>query len=98
MGRRATAGTIVAELVQLAVPALQAAERETPRTGPGDKPAIPDWVMAGLIMIALLKRKKTKSAQYRFLSEHRAEVARWLGIACTERPSACRGMWPSPKG
>src|SRR5436309_13860926 len=79
MGRRARAGTILAELTKLAVPLLKAAERESPRTGPGDKPVIPDWLMAGLIMIALLKRKKTKSAQYRFLHEHRAAVAEWLG-------------------
>jgi hypothetical protein len=79
MGRRARAGTILAELVKLAVPLLKAAERESPRTGPGDKPVIPDWLMAGLIMIALLKRKKAKSAQYRFLHEHRAAVAQWLG-------------------
>jgi len=78
MGRRATAGTILAELVKLALPSLQAAEREAPRTGPGDKPVIPDWLMAGLIMIVLLKRKKTKSAQYRFLAEHQPEVAQWL--------------------
>jgi hypothetical protein len=81
MGRRAKAGTVLAELVKLAVPLLQAAERESPRTGPGDKPDIPDWVMAGLIMIAVLKKKKTKSAQYRFLEEHRREIGQWLGNA-----------------
>jgi hypothetical protein len=79
MGRRARAGTILAELAKLAVPLLKAAEQEAPRTGPGDRPDIPDWLMAGLIMIALLKRKKTKSAQYRFLDEHRAALAEWLG-------------------
>jgi hypothetical protein len=68
----------LAELVKLALPSLRTAERATPRTGPGDKPAIPDWLMAGLIMIVLLKRKKTKSSQYRFLVEHQAEVAGWL--------------------
>jgi hypothetical protein len=35
--------------------------------------------MATLIMIAILKRRKSKSAQYRFLSAHRAELATWLG-------------------
>ena len=79
MGRRAQAGTCVATLVQMAVPVLQAAERQCPRTGPGDKPDYPDWWMAGLIMIAVLHKKKTKSAQYRFLSGRRAEVLNWLG-------------------
>ena len=35
--------------------------------------------MAVLIMIAVLKRKKSKSAQYRYLSEHRSEIAEWVG-------------------
>jgi hypothetical protein len=79
MGQRAKAGTLVVELVKLAVPTLQEAERHAPRTGPGDKPVIPDWVMAALIMIALMHKKKTKSAQFRFLSERRPLIATWLG-------------------
>jgi hypothetical protein len=79
MGKRAKAGTLLPELVKMAIPSLQAAERQCPRTGPGDKPKIPDWVMAGLIMIAVLKKKKTKSAQYRFLQEQHREIAVWLG-------------------
>jgi hypothetical protein len=81
MGKRAKAGTLLSELVKLAIPSLQAAERQYPRTGPGDKPDIPDWVIAGFIMIALLKNKKSKSAQYRCLFEHRREIADWLGYA-----------------
>lgn len=79
MGRRATAGTRVAVLVRMALPFLKEAERQCPRTGPGDKPFYPDWWMAALIMIALLHKKKSKSAQYRFLCEHRAQVDAWLG-------------------
>jgi len=79
MGKRATEGTCVRALVQLAVPLLKAAQQQCPRTGPGAKPDIPDWVMAGLIMIVMIKKKKTKAAQYRFLSEHRREIADWLG-------------------
>jgi hypothetical protein len=58
---------------------VQRAERECPRTGPGRKPDIPDWVLAVLIMVAVLKRKKSKSAQYRFLSEHRCDLKAWMG-------------------
>src|ERR1700680_1226260 len=79
MGKRATAGTCLASLVRMGVPLCQQAERECPRTGPGCKPQIPDWVMAVLIMVAVLKQKKTKSAQYRFVREHRRELAEWLG-------------------
>ena len=81
MARRATAGACLASLVKMAVPLCQRAERECPRTGPGRKPEIPDWVMAVLIMVAVLKRKKTKSAQYRFLEAHRPELQAWLGTS-----------------
>jgi hypothetical protein len=79
MGKRAREGTCVRALVRMAVPLLKAAEQQCPRTGPGAKPDIPDWVMAGLIMIVMIKKKKSKAAQYRFLSEHRREIADWLG-------------------
>jgi Transposase DDE domain len=81
MGKRAKAGTEMEALVRMAVPILQEAERRCPRTGRGDKPDIPDWLMAGLIMIALLKRRKSKSAQYRFLEEQQAVLGGWLGNA-----------------
>jgi len=79
MAKRAKEGTCLRALVQAAVPVLTAAEQQCPRTGPGAKPDIPDWVMAGLIMIAILKKKKTKAAQYRFLSGQRRDIADWLG-------------------
>ena len=81
MGKRATDGTLVSELVRLAVPLLQEAERRAPRTGPGAKPVLPDWLLAGLIMIGVLHKKKSKSAQFRFLCERRRECAEWLGVS-----------------
>ena len=81
MGQRAKAGTCLASLVKMAVPLCQRAERECPRTGPGRKPEIPDWVLAVFIMVAVLKRKKSKSGQYRFLKEHRRELKAWLGTS-----------------
>jgi|SRR5688572_21401837 len=79
MGKRAKAGTCLASLVKMAVPLCQRAERECPRTGPGRKPEIADWILAVLIMVAVLKHKKSKSAQYRYLDEHRRELQEWLG-------------------
>jgi hypothetical protein len=79
MGRPAKAGPCLKRVVALAIPLLQAAERACPRQGRGAKPTIPDWLIAALIMIALLKKKKTKSAQYRFLRGRQAEIAGWLG-------------------
>ncbi len=80
MGQRAKAGTCLATLVKMAIPLCQQAEHRCPRTGPGKPPDFPDWMMAILIMVAILKRKKTKSAQYRFLAEHRRDLKAWLGM------------------
>jgi len=82
MGKRTTAGTCLQALVKMATPLLQEAERRCPRTGPGAKPDIPDWFIGLLIMIAVLKRKKSKSAQFRFVTDEPnrrliAEGARW---------------------
>lgn len=85
MGKRARAGTFWPELVRLGVESLRTAECRFPRTGPGAKPEIPDWVMAALIMIALLNKKKSKSGQFRFLCARRAQIAIELG--CAEFPS-----------
>lgn len=82
MGKRATAGTCLSALVKMAVPLLQEAERQCPRTGPGAKPKIPDWFIGVLIMTAVVRRKKSKSAQFRFLSE--PEVRRQI-LAVTGR-------------
>jgi hypothetical protein len=82
MGQRAKAGACLASLVKMAMPLCQRAERECPRTGPGRKPDIPDWVLAVLIMVAVLKRKKSKSAQYRFLREHRLRLCGWMECDC----------------
>ena len=80
MGTRARAGTCLATLVRMATPLCQQAERQCPRTGPGKPPEYPDWMMAVLIMVAILERRKTKSAQYRFLTEHRRDLQAWLGM------------------
>jgi hypothetical protein len=80
MGKRALARLPLQALVQLAVPLLKRAEQESPRAGPGRPPVIPDWVLGAFIMVAVLKLKKSKSAQYRFLCEHRDLLAEWLGV------------------
>ncbi len=78
MGKRANAGTCLRSLVKMALPLCQQAERECPRTGPGRKPEIPDWVVAVLIMVGVAKRRKSKSAQFRFLYENRKELLDWM--------------------
>jgi hypothetical protein len=63
----------------MAVPVFKQAEEQNPRSGRGDKPTVPDWFMAVLIMIGVLKKKKSKSAQFRHLSELQPQIAAWTG-------------------
>jgi hypothetical protein len=69
MGKRAQAGTSWEALVAMAIPLLQEAERHCPRTGPGAKPVVPDWLIGVSIMVAVVNRKKSKAAQFRFLTD-----------------------------
>ena len=80
MPARATDGTCLAKLVRMAIPLCRAAQTQCPRMGPGRPPDFDDWKMAILIMVAILKNRKSKSAQYRFLQEHRRKLRRWLAL------------------
>jgi hypothetical protein len=82
MARPSKAATPLPDLLRLVIPSCQQAERLCPRTGPGRRPRIPDWLLAVLITVAVLHRKKTKSAQYRFLCARRADLAAALGRDC----------------
>ena len=77
---RATDGTCLGTLVKMAIPICRAAQRHCPRAGPGRPPDFDDWKMAILIMIAVFKKRKSKSAQYRFLYAHRHKLQRWLRL------------------
>src|SRR5262245_26685258 len=81
MARRRTPTTPLQELMQLALPVCQQAQQQHPYRGPGRPATIPEWFLAVLIMVAILRRKKTKSAQYRYLVAHRSELCRWAGGA-----------------
>ena len=80
MVARATDGTCLAKLVKLAIPICRAAQSQCPRAGPGRPPNFDDWKMALLILIAILSRRKSKSAQYRFVLSHRHKLSRWLSL------------------
>ncbi len=77
---RAKEGTCLAKLVRMAMPICQQAARAVCRTGPGRRPEIPEWVLMVLIMVAVLKGRKSKSSQYRYLAAHRDELLAWLDV------------------
>jgi hypothetical protein len=64
----------------MAIPICQAAQSQCPRRGPGHPPEFEDWQIAVLILVGVLKRRKSKSAQYRFLHEHQAMLQHWLKL------------------
>ena len=71
MSRRAMEGTCLPALVRMAISLCRAAEQECPRSGRGRPPDYADWKITVLILVAVIKKRKSKSAQYRFLFEHR---------------------------
>jgi hypothetical protein len=80
MTARALSGTCLERLVRMASPMLRAAQRPCPRAGPGRSADYQDWQIAALILLALLHRRKSKSAQYRFLLERRAALQQRLNL------------------
>lgn len=85
MGSRAVKRASLSELVEMAKPLLQQAERECPRKGPGRKPTYPDWLLGALIMVATLKRRKGKGAQFGFIKQHAQELSEALDHALPGR-------------
>jgi Transposase DDE domain len=70
----------LARLARMAISVCKAAQDRCPRRGPGHPQDYSDWQMAVLILIAVLNRRKSKSAQYRYLKQHANEMKRWLGL------------------
>lgn len=80
MSARALAGSCLERLVGMACPLLQAAQEQCPTCRPGRPANYQHWQIAALILIAVLRRRNTKSAQYRFLLQHRAQLQQLLGL------------------
>ena len=80
MSARARDGTGLTKLVKMAIPICRAAQRQCPRTGPGRNPDFDDWKIAVMILAAILAKRKSKSAQYRFLWTHRHKWRRCLNL------------------
>ena len=55
--------------ISASIPQLKAAAGRMPASGPGAPSTYASWQLAALIMAAVAARRKSKSAQYRFLFE-----------------------------
>jgi hypothetical protein len=69
------------QLLTLALPLLRQSQCRCPRTGPGRKPDYDDWKLAAMILCGVLKKKKSKSAQYAFIQHNAAMLLRVLDLA-----------------
>lgn len=63
---RAKEGALLNRCVAIASAACIEAELECPRSGPGRKPEVPDWMVAVMVVVGVMHRKKTRAAQYAF--------------------------------
>lgn len=80
MPSRATDGASLEQLLELAIPLCQQAQRQCPRTGPGRKPEFDDWKIAAMILCGVLKKKKSIAAQYRFVCQNPGLFLGRLGL------------------
>jgi hypothetical protein len=76
----ASGEALLQQLVEIAIPVCQKAERLVPRRGAGRKPEIPDWALAVLIIVAVARRKTSKSSQYRYLKAREKEWIKRLHL------------------
>jgi hypothetical protein len=76
----ASSEALLRELIEIAVPICQQAEKAVPRCGPGRKPIIPDWALATLIIVAVVQRKTSKSSQYRYLKARERQLVELLKL------------------
>jgi hypothetical protein len=72
--------TPLRDLIRLAIPICRRGERDLPPRGPGRPVEVPEWAVAVMILVALAKRLRTKSAHYRFLEAHADALVGRLGL------------------
>lgn len=78
MSRCAKDGALLDDLVRLVADACRSAEEQLPSTGPGRPPDVPDWVLATMIVVGALLRKKTKSATFAWWQQRQSIAGHWL--------------------
>lgn len=71
-------GASLDSCVAIASRACEQAQRKFPRTGRGRRPDVPDWVVAVMVVVGVMHRKKTRAAQYAFWEVRQEQFARWF--------------------
>ena len=61
---------VLVNVIEVALPLCQQAQKELPRGGRGRPPVIPDWFIAVMITVAVAKGKTSKASQLRFWETH----------------------------
>lgn len=70
MSWRATEGTALLALVRDAIGLLKQVSPRPSARPPGRPVVYPDWLLAAMILVGLLKKKKAKSAQWEYWRQH----------------------------
>lgn len=78
MSLRAKEGAPLDRCVAIAAAVCKQAAAKSLRMGPGRKPIVPDWIVAVMVVIGVLHRKKTRAAQYLFWRARQEDFARWF--------------------
>ncbi len=78
MNRFAMEGGHLTRLVRGAAALCRVAQRSVPRVVAGRPPTFASWQIGVLILVAVIHRRKSKCAQYRFLEGHRDHLLRHL--------------------
>ncbi len=81
MDRPAKDGRHLADLVPMAIPLCKAAQAKVIRRGPGRPPVYEEWQIALLIFVVILQRRKSKNSQWNYLSQHRSQLIKPLGLS-----------------
>jgi hypothetical protein len=71
-------GASLDQCVAIVSSACKQAEQECPRTGPGRKPDVPDWIVAMMVVVGVMHLKKTRAAQHAFWLAREQQFANWF--------------------
>jgi Transposase DDE domain len=78
MSSCAKEGALLDRCVVLAITVCQQAVECCPRLGPGRKPDVPDWVIAVMVVVGVLHRKKSRQSQFLFWKSRESRFADWF--------------------
>lgn len=78
MSKCAKEGASLDDCVAIVCSACRQAGASPVRCGPGRRPIVSDWIVAVMVVVAVLHRKKTRQSQYAFWLARRGQWEEWF--------------------